>query len=87
MDGHPWLAAVLAALLAAAVAMALHTGARAVLRRIVRRENAVVLSCMLERTQRAAGFAWPLLAMQVAWAASPDALQGIGTVATSTACC
>jgi small-conductance mechanosensitive channel len=79
-DGHPWLAAVLAALLAAAVALALHTGVRAVLRRIVRRENAVIFSCMLERTQRAAGFAWPLLAMQLAWTAAPDTLQGIGTV-------
>jgi small-conductance mechanosensitive channel len=78
--GHPWVAAVLGALLAAAIAMALHTAARAVLRRIVRRENAVILSCMLERTQRAAGFAWPLLAMQIAWTASPDTLGGIGTV-------
>ena len=35
---------------------------------------------MLERTQRSAGFAAPLLAMQVVWASAPDTLEGIASV-------
>jgi small-conductance mechanosensitive channel len=40
----------------------------------------VVVSAMLERTQRAAGFAWPLVAMQLVWAAAPDELDSIAQV-------
>jgi small-conductance mechanosensitive channel len=78
--GHPWTAALFGALVAATLAIILHTAVRAVLRRIVHRDHAVILSSMLERTQRSAGFAWPLLAMQVAWTAAPDSLEGIAAV-------
>ena len=80
IHGHPWVTALLAALVAALVALTLHHFARAVLRRVVNRERAHVLSAMLERTQRAAGFAAPLFAMQLVWAGAPDALDSIGAV-------
>ena len=78
--GPPWVTTVLAALLAAVVAIVLHLLVRAVLRRVVREDRNVVLSAMLERTQRPAGVAWPLLAMQLAWQAAPNDLQGIELV-------
>jgi small-conductance mechanosensitive channel len=71
---------LLAALLAAAAAIGLHIAMRSLLRRIVKRENAVVAGAMLERTQRAAGVALPLLAMQMVWQASPDDIDYIGTL-------
>jgi small-conductance mechanosensitive channel len=77
-DGHSWPTIFAAAVVAAVVAMVLHTLVRAVLRRAVR--GNVIVSCMLERTQRAAGFAWPLLAMQVVWAAAPNDLDGIAAI-------
>lgn len=77
---HPWLSAFVAALLAALLGLALHHAARAVLRRLVQREKAVILAAMLERTQRSAGFAVPLLAMQVVWAVASDRLEAIGVV-------
>jgi small-conductance mechanosensitive channel len=77
-DGHSWPTVLLAALVAAVVALVLHATARAVLRRAVR--GNVIVSCMLERTQRAAGFAWPLIAMQLVWAAAPNDLDSIGVV-------
>ena len=76
--GHPWVTTLLAALVAAVLAMVLHTITRAVLRRTVR--GNVIVSCMLERTQRAAGFAWPLIAMQAVWAAAPNTLESIQVV-------
>ncbi|MCC2675978.1 MAG: putative small conductance mechanosensitive ion [Ramlibacter sp.] len=80
IHGHPWVTALLAALVAALVALTLHHVARAVLRRVVNRERAHVLSAMLERTQRAAGFAAPLFAMQLVWTGAPDTLDSIGAV-------
>lgn len=80
LQGHPWLTTLLAALLAAVGGLGVHASARAVLRRIVHREHGVVLKAMLERTQRAAGFAAPLVAVQIALQAAPDALDGIATV-------
>ena len=77
-DGHSWPVILLAALVAAVVSIVLHTVVRAVLRRTVR--GNVIVSSMLERTQRAAGFAWPLVAMQLVWAAAPNDLESIGTV-------
>jgi small-conductance mechanosensitive channel len=77
-DGHSWPTVLLAALVAAVVAIVLHTIVRAVLRRAVR--GNVIVSCMLERTQRAAGLAWPLIAMQMVWAAAPNDLESIGMV-------
>ncbi|MEJ5991162.1 mechanosensitive ion channel family protein [Ramlibacter sp. PS3R-8] len=77
-DGRSWPTILLAALVAAAVAMVLYTVTRAVLRRAVR--GNIIFSCMLERTQRALGFAWPLMAMQAVWAAAPNDLDSIGTV-------
>ena len=78
LEGHPWVTTFLVAMLAAGAAMVLHTVVRKVLRRAVR--GNVIVSAMLERTQRSAGFAWPLLAMQVVWAAAPDNLDFIATV-------
>jgi small-conductance mechanosensitive channel len=78
LQGHPWVATAVAALLAAAIAMALHTLTRAVLRRAVR--GNVIVSAMLERTQRAAGLAWPLLATEVVLAAAPNDLPRIDVV-------
>ena len=75
LNGHTWPTILLAALAAAALAIVLHTIARTVLRRAVR--GNVIVSAMLERTHRAAGFAWPLLAMEVVWLASPNDLEGI----------
>jgi small-conductance mechanosensitive channel len=80
LRGHPWLYTFVAALLAALLALALHHFARAVLRRIVQRERMQILSAMLERTQRSAGFAAPLFAMQLVWASAPGTLEGIGSV-------
>jgi small-conductance mechanosensitive channel len=80
IQGHPWVTTLVAALVAALLALTLHHAARAVLRKIVRREHAQVLSAMLERTQRAAGFAAPLIAMQMVWAGAPDDLEAIGVV-------
>jgi len=80
IQGHPWVTTLLAALVAAAIALTLHHVGRAVLRRIVRREHALVFSAMLERTQRSAGFAAPLLALQLVWTGAPDTLESIGVV-------
>jgi small-conductance mechanosensitive channel len=80
IQGHPWLTTLVAALIAAILALAAHHVVRAILRRIVRRDHALVFSAMLERTQRSAGFAAPLLAMQVVWTGAPDALEGIGAL-------
>jgi small-conductance mechanosensitive channel len=77
-DGHSWPTILLAALVAAVVSIVLHTIVRTVLRRTV--SGNVIVSCMLERTQRAAGFAWPLIAMQLVWAAAPNDLDSIATV-------
>lgn len=78
LDGHEWPTILLAALIAAAVSMVLHAIVRAVMRRAVR--GNVIVGAMLERTQRAAGFAWPLLAMQLVWQAAPNDLDSIGAV-------
>jgi small-conductance mechanosensitive channel len=80
LNGHPWPATLLAALLAAVGAVVVHVSWRALLRRVVNRENAIVAGCMLERTQRAGGFALPLLATQLVWQAAPDSLPAIDTV-------
>ncbi len=80
MFGHPWVATLLGACVAAAAAIVLHAAARAVLRRIVSQDRAIILSAMLERTQRAAGVAAPLFAMQVVWQAAPDTLELITLV-------
>lgn len=77
LQGHPWLYTLVAALVAALVALALHHVARAVLRRIVRRERMQILSAMLERTQRSAGFAAPLFAIQLVLTGAPDTLDSI----------
>ena len=77
---HPWLATLVAALVALLVALVAHRMVRAVLRRIFTRDRALVLSSMRERTQRAAGFAVPLLVLQFVWAGAPDTLEGIRVV-------
>ena len=77
-DGHRWPTIFLAALVAVIVAIVLHTIVRAVLRRTVR--GNVIVAAMLERTQRAAGLAWPLLAMQLVWQAAPNDLDSIAVV-------
>jgi small-conductance mechanosensitive channel len=74
-DGHSWPTLLLAAAAAALLAILAHVTTRAVLRRTVR--GNVVIAAMLERTQRAAGFAWPLIALQLVWQAAPDDLERI----------
>jgi small-conductance mechanosensitive channel len=78
--GHQWVTTLVAALLAASVAIGLHYAARAVLRKLVHRERSVILSAMLERTQRSAGFAAPLIALQLVWAGAPNNLEAIEVV-------
>jgi small-conductance mechanosensitive channel len=78
LQGHAWVTTFIAALVAAVVAIVLHTMLRAVARRAVR--GNVIFKCMLDRTQRAAGFAWPLVAMQLVWQAAPDTLDSIAQV-------
>jgi small-conductance mechanosensitive channel len=74
-DGHSWPSILLAALAAAATAMVVHAITRAIARRAVR--GNLIFDAMLERTQRAAGFAWPLIAMQLVWQAAPDDVDRI----------
>jgi small-conductance mechanosensitive channel len=78
LGGLSWPMAAIAAVVAATVALVLHAVVRAVLRRAV--HGNVIVSAMLERTQRPAGFAWPLIAMQLVWAAAPDTLPSIDAV-------
>jgi small-conductance mechanosensitive channel len=78
IQGHPWATTVVAALVAAVVAIGLHTILRALLRRAVR--GNVIVACMLERTERPAAVAWPLIAMQLVWTAAPDSLYKIDVV-------
>lgn len=80
LQGGAWGSTLVAAAVAAVAALALHTVVRAVLRRVVRQEHAVIFSAMLERTQRAAGFALPLLALQAVWTAAPNDLPWIANV-------
>jgi small-conductance mechanosensitive channel len=77
-DGHRWPTIFVAALVAVLVAIVLHAVGRAVLRRAVR--GNVIVGAMLERTQRAAGFAWPLLATQLVWQAAPNDLDSIQAI-------
>lgn len=77
---HPWVSTLVGAALAALVASVVHLLLRAVLRRLVREDRNVVLSAMLERTQRSAGFVLPLIALQLAWQAAPNDLQGVQVV-------
>lgn len=75
LHGHPWVTTLLAALVAAAGAMALHMLAGQLLRKAA--HGNLIVGCMLERTRRAAGFAWPLVALQLVWQAAPDDLASI----------
>lgn len=77
-DNPPWTATLLTALLAALAALALHSTGRAVLRRMT--AQTVIPKAMLERTERRASFAAPLLAMQLVWGAAPDSLMHVATV-------
>jgi small-conductance mechanosensitive channel len=77
-DGHRWPTVLVAALVAVVVAIVLHAIVRTVLRRAV--HGNVIVAAMLERTQRAAGFAWPLLALQLVWQAAPNDLDSIQSV-------
>ncbi|MDB5899751.1 MAG: putative small conductance mechanosensitive ion [Ramlibacter sp.] len=74
-DGHSWPTLLLTAVAAALLAILAHAISLRVLRRAVR--GSVIVSAMLERTQRAAAFVWPLLAMQLVWQAAPEELDNI----------
>ena len=80
LAGDSWPALLVAALLAAAGAIGLHVAVRVLLRRVARREHAKMAGALLERTQRAAGVALPLLALQMVWQAAPDDLAHIATL-------
>ena len=76
---HPtWMVTLVTALVAALGAVAVHIVGRAVLRRATR--QSIVLSAVLQQTQRAGALALPLLAMQVVWGTAPDGLAYIGVV-------
>ncbi len=77
-DNPTWTFTLIAALVAALGATAVHVALRAVLTRMTR--GSVILSAMLEKTERAAAVGLPLLAMQIAWGAAPDNLPFIGVV-------
>jgi small-conductance mechanosensitive channel len=77
-DNPPWMPTLIMALLAALGAMALYFVARAVLRRATR--HTIIVRSMLERTQTAAAFAAPLLAMQLVWESAPSTMLHIGAV-------
>ena len=78
LQTHPWSATAAAALVAVVVAMVLHRLGRAVLRRVAR--DSVVFKAIIESTQRAAGAAVPLAALQAVWTLAPDSLSHIDTV-------
>ena len=78
LHGHPWVMTLLAALAAVAVAIVLHAIVRAVLRRAA--HGNVIFTAVFHRTERAAGFAWPLVAMQLVWQAAPNGLDAIDQV-------
>ena len=78
LQTHPWSATATAALVAVVIAMVLHRLGRAVLRRVAR--DSVVFRAIIESTQRAAGAAVPLAALQAVWTLAPDSLHHIDTV-------
>ncbi|MBC7601615.1 MAG: mechanosensitive ion channel family protein [Ramlibacter sp.] len=75
---HPWSATVAAALLAVLVASVLHRVGLSVLRRVAR--ESVFFKAIIEATQRAAGAAVPLVALQAVWTLAPNSLAHITTV-------
>jgi small-conductance mechanosensitive channel len=75
LQENPGTATAVAALLAVIAALVLHWIGRAVLLRAVR--EAPLLLAILEATERAAGAALPLAALQLVWTAAPDDLRYI----------
>lgn len=78
LAGHPWTATAAAALVAVLGAIVLQRVGRAVLTRISL--DTVVLRAVLQATDRAAGAALPLAALQAVWTLAPNTLPHIGTV-------
>lgn len=78
LEQHPWLATATVALLAVIGALIVHRVGRAMLRRTV---GAMPMPrAIIDATQRAAGAALPLFALQLVWTAAPDSLRHIGIV-------
>lgn len=75
LQHDPWAATALAALLAVVAALVTHRLGRAVLMRFV--DGTPVLRALLQATERAAGAALPLTALQVVWTIAPDDLRYI----------
>ncbi|TWO69531.1 mechanosensitive ion channel family protein [Caenimonas sedimenti] len=76
-DNH-WVAVLLAAALAVVLSLGIHRAVRALLRRTAR--GSLLLHALLDRTERSACIAWPLIALQIVWQAAPDTLPWISTV-------
>lgn len=77
-DNPTWVLTLTMALFAALAAVIVHVGVRAVLKRMT--HHSVILSAMLDQTERAGALALPLLAMQVVWGSAPDDLARIAVV-------
>jgi small-conductance mechanosensitive channel len=75
---NPWTATAVAALLAVIAALVLHRFGRALLLRAIR--GAILPRAVIEATERAAGAALPLIALQMVWAAAPNDLDYIDGV-------
>jgi small-conductance mechanosensitive channel len=74
----PWLGTLLAAVIAALAALVVHHLGGAVLRRATR--PALVLHHIVLACQQPAGFALPLMALQLIWQAAPDDLRFMASV-------
>jgi len=73
-----WWGMLLASAIALGLAVIVHRVAVRLLRPVVARSP--VASAVLGRTVAPAGWALPLLALQAAWEAAPDGLQGLASV-------
>jgi small-conductance mechanosensitive channel len=78
LSRFPWLGALVPALIATLVALIVHRVGGLVLLRGT--QFSVVAHTVVQRCQRAAQFALPLLALQMVWQAAPDDLRFINSV-------
>lgn len=87
LEQAAWSTTLIAASLAILLSLSLLVAARTVLRRVVHEDRSMILSAMLERTQRAAVFAFPLMALQAVWTAAPDHLRWIANIRHANGLC
>lgn len=75
---HPWFSTWLAAVIAIPLALVIHRIGGMVLLRMTR--PVAVLHALIQKSQRAAKVALPLIALQLVWQSAPDELRYIDTV-------